>query len=92
MSTEFGWWNRDPEDGKYQVRAAIHGGAISWQRKQGHHSSWQSHLPSASDWNRLLGEAGKRVPRRLLSPKQFAQIERLRERAAPPGGKLPSCD
>ncbi|MGH7995545.1 MAG: hypothetical protein ACREFX_04245 [Opitutaceae bacterium] len=81
MSTEFGWWHRDPEAGKFQVRAAVHGGNISWARKQGHHTSWEEHRPSAADWERLLDEAGRRVPRRLLSPRQFEAIRLLRERA-----------
>jgi hypothetical protein len=81
MSMEFGWWNRDPESGKYQVRAAVHGGNLAWTRKQGHHARWEEHQPSEADWERLLAEAGRRVPRRLLSPGQFEDIRRLRERA-----------
>ncbi|HEY3758101.1 MAG TPA: hypothetical protein VGL42_18245 [Opitutaceae bacterium] len=77
MSTEFGWWNRDPDQGKYQVRAAVHGGALEWRRKQGHHTPWEEHLPSPDDWDRLVEEASRRVPRRLLSPKQFQVIQRL---------------
>ena len=79
MSTEFGWWNTNPEQGKFQVRAAVHGGNIAWARKQGHHTSWKQHTPTEADWDQLLYEAGKRVPRRLLSPKQFEAIKRLRE-------------
>ena len=80
MSTEFGWWVKDPAQGKFQVRASVHGGNIEWRRKQGHHSSWETHPPTADDWEQLLHEAGKRVPRRLLSPKQFDEIKLLRER------------
>ena len=79
MSTEFGWWVRDPELGKFQVRAVVHGGSLTWLRKQGHHTSWLKHAPTESDWEQLLGEAGRRVPRRLLSPKQFEEIKRLRK-------------
>lgn len=81
MSTEFGWWVTDADLGKFQVRAAVHGGSLTWQRKQGHHSSWLAHTPTESDWERLVSEAQRRVPRRLLSPKQFEEIRRLRERA-----------
>lgn len=77
MSTDFGWWNKDPEAGKYQVKAMVHGGNLAWMRKQGHHTSWIVHKPSPEDIERLLHEAGNRVPRRLISPKQFAEIERL---------------
>lgn len=79
MSIEFGWWNKDPELGKYQVSASIHGGNIEWTRKQGHHTSWLPHEPSEDDWDRLIAEADRRVPRRLISPKQFDAIKQLRE-------------
>ena len=77
MAMEFGWWNKDPEAGKYQVCAEVHGGNITWQRKQGHHQPWEVHVPSEADWSRLVAEAERRVPRRLLSPKQMAEILRL---------------
>ncbi len=80
MSMEFGWWVRDPEVGKYQVKAIVHGGNLAWLRKQGHFTSWVEHGPSEDDWSRLVAEAERRVPRRLLSPKQFEQIKKLRER------------
>jgi hypothetical protein len=78
MSMEFGWWHKDPEQGKFQVRATVHGGNLKWERKQGHHTSWEIHAPVEEDWEKLLYEAGKRVPRRLISPKQFEDIKRLR--------------
>ncbi len=79
MSIEFGWWNKDPEQGKYQVIAAIHGGNIEWTRKQGHHAPWETHVPSEADWEKLIAEAERRVPRRLISPKQFDAIKRIRD-------------
>ena len=30
MSMHFGWWVRDPEEGKFQVLAIVHGGALTW--------------------------------------------------------------
>ena len=79
MTTDFGWWARDADGRRFQVRAAIFGGAITWTRKQGHHQSWQPYgLPTGEDWDLLLAEAGRRVPRRLLSPAQFEAIKRLR--------------
>ncbi|MBL9207895.1 MAG: hypothetical protein JNN01_22620 [Opitutaceae bacterium] len=81
MSMEFGWWDKDETGKKYQILADIHGGNVTWTRKQGHHQSWETHPPTDLDWDRLLDEARRRVPRRLLSPKQFAVIERLREAA-----------
>jgi hypothetical protein len=80
MSMEFGWWNRDPEEGKFQVKAIVHGGNLKWLRKQGHFTSWLDHVPTEDDWSRLVSEAERRLPRRLLSPKQFEEIKKLRER------------
>ena len=79
MSMEFGWWVKDPEQGKYQVKAIVHGGNLTWLRKQGHFTSWEDHQPSEEDWTRLVAEAERRLPRRLLSPKQFDVIKKLRE-------------
>lgn len=76
MSIEFGWWNKD-EGGKFQVFVAIHGGNIEWKRKQGHHTQWETYAPTADDRERLVYEADKRVPRRLISQKQFDEIKRL---------------
>jgi hypothetical protein len=79
MSMEFGWWVRDPELGKFQVKAIVHGGQLKWLRKQGHFTSWEEHAPTEEDWTRLTSEAERRLPRKLLSPKQFEVIRRLRD-------------
>ncbi len=82
MSIEFGWWSKDPDAGKFQISVRIHGGNITWQRKRGHHASWETYgPPNEEDWDKLIGEAERRVPRRLISPKQFDEIRQLRERA-----------
>lgn len=79
MSMEFGWWMRDADGRKFQVRATIHGGVATWNRKQGHHQSWEPYGPATDeDWDRLLQEAKRRLPRRLLSERQLNEIERLR--------------
>lgn len=79
MSMEFGWWARDTEGRKFQVRVSIFGGTITWSRKPGHHQPWEPYgPPTDEDWNSLLAEAERRIPRRLLSPKQFAAIKRRR--------------
>jgi hypothetical protein len=79
MSTEFGWWARDADGRKYQVRVKIFGDNVAWQRKQGHHQAWEAYgPPTEQDWEMLFAEAGRRVPRRLLSPSQFQAIKRLR--------------
>lgn len=85
MSIEFGWWNRDPDQGKYQVHVTVHGGNIEWRRHQGHHTSWDPHEPSDDDRLRLIQEAAKRLPRRLITQRQFEDIKRLSEHAGPGG-------
>ncbi|MFI5357247.1 MAG: hypothetical protein ACHQ4G_07925 [Opitutales bacterium] len=77
MSIEFGWWNKDADGRKYQVIVNVHGGNIEWIRKQGHHQAWMPHEPDADDRTRLIAEAERRVPRRLISNKQFDEIKRL---------------
>lgn len=79
MNAEFGWWSRDADGRRFQIRATLFGGRITWTRKQGHHQPWEPYgPPDAGDWDRLLAEAERRVPRRLLSPKQFEAIKRMR--------------
>jgi hypothetical protein len=85
MSIEFGWWNKDPDEGKYQVVAAIHGGNIEWTRHRGHHTPWEPYQPNDDDRTRLLREAEKRLPRRLITQKQFDEIKRLSENAGAGG-------
>ena len=87
MSIEFGWWSKDPDAGKFQISVTIHGGNIEWLRKRGHHSPWEPYGPlTDADWDRLLGEAERRVPRRLISPKQFEELKKLKEKAQLGGG------
>ena len=86
MSIEFGWWSKDAEGKKFQVSAIVHGGNIEWTRHQGHHSSWNPHTPDDDDRARLIYEAEKRLPRRLITQRQFEEIKRLSENAGP--GKI----
>jgi hypothetical protein len=83
MSIEFGWWNRDEDNRKYQVVVNVHGGNIEWTRKQGHHTSWEPHVPDDGDRERLIAEAERRLPRRLITQKQFEEIKRLSENQGP---------
>jgi len=76
---EFGWWNKNAESGKYQVHVVVHGGNIEWKRHQGHHTPWEPHVPDDDDRERLLIEANKRLPRRLITKKQYEEIKRLSE-------------
>ena len=77
MSITFGWWHRDPVEGKYQIHVDVHGGNIEWTRHQGHNTSWIPHEPSEEDRERLVAEAERRVPRRLITQKQFEEIKTL---------------
>ena len=85
MSIEFGWWNKDADGKKYQVNVAVHGGNIAWTRHQGHHTPWEPHTPTDDDRARLIEEAERRVPRRLITQKQFEEIKRLSENQGPGG-------
>lgn len=71
---EFGWWQRDDEGIKWQISVRYHGGNVTFSRKHGHHSSWEDFEPTDTDWDKLIAEAERRVPRRLMSPKQFAAL------------------
>lgn len=86
MSIEFGWWKVIPEEGKFQISAIVHGGNIEWTRHKGHHTSWLPHEPDDEDRERLIYEAQKRVPRRLITQKQFEEIKRLSANTGP--GKI----
>ena len=79
MSIEFGWWDKDAEGRKFQINAAVHGGNIAWTRKQGHRVPWEPHTPNDENRARLVAEALRRVPRLLISQKQFDEIKRLSE-------------
>ena len=71
---EFGWWQKDDEGKKHQVGVEIFGKNITWTKKYGHNSSWEPFVPTDADWDKLIGEAERRVPRRLFSQKQFEFI------------------
>jgi hypothetical protein len=77
---EFSWWSKN-EQGKFQMRAVFHGGNIGWERQNRRFDAWEPHQPDGNDWAKLLTDAERRVPRRLISPKQFAEIKRLAEQA-----------
>ena len=72
---EFGWWQKDDEGKKHQVFVEVFGKSITWQKKYGHHTSWEPYgTPTDTDWDKLISEAERRVPRRLFSQKQFEFI------------------
>ena len=72
---EFGWWEKDAEGKKHQVFVEVFGKNITWARKYGHNSSWEPFQnPTDAEWDKLIVEARRRVPRRLFSQKQFEFI------------------
>lgn len=75
---DFGWWHRDEEGIKWQIAVRYHGGNVTFSRKHGHHASWEDFEPVEADWDKLMAEAERRVPRRLMSPKQFAALKACR--------------
>lgn len=75
---EFGWWAKDEEGKKWQISVRFHGGNVTFSRKHGHHSSWEDFEPVSDDWDKVLSEAEKRLPRRLMSQKQFNQLKSCR--------------
>lgn len=77
---EFSWWAKDGES-KSQVRAVFHGGNMTWERQLRRFDPWEPYEPTGDDWAQALEIAERRVPRRLISPKQFEQIKRLAEQA-----------
>ena len=80
---EFGWWTKDPEKGKFQVRALFHGSNLSWESKHARFTSWVTHAPTLEDWNLLILNAENRYNRRLLSPRQLQDIRDIRQRVGP---------
>jgi len=75
---EFGWWSKDDEDRKWQICVRFHGGNVTFSRKHGHNTSWEDYTPADADWDRLLSEAERRLPRRLMSQKEFNRLRDCR--------------
>jgi hypothetical protein len=72
---EFGWWKKFDDGKKYQMLVEVFGTSITWSRKHGHNTSWEPYRsPTDEDWDKLIGEAERRVPRRLFTKKQFEFI------------------
>ena len=75
MAMLFGWWEKDEEGVKWHINVRFHGGNVVFSRKTGHNSSWEDFAPSDDQWDRLLSEAERRLPRRLMSTKEFEQLK-----------------
>jgi hypothetical protein len=75
MGMIFGWWAKDDDGKKWQISVRFHGDNVTFSRKHGHHTSWEDFTPTEGDWDKLLAEAERRLPRRLMSQKQFDQLK-----------------
>ncbi|WP_438482083.1 hypothetical protein [Oleiharenicola lentus] len=71
---EFGWWQKDEEGKKHQVCVDIFGKTITWTKKYGRNTSWIEFEPNDEEWDTLITEANRRVPRRLFSQGQYEFI------------------
>jgi len=78
MGMEFGWWDKDEEGKKWHIKVRFHGGNVVFNRKHGHHSSWEDFNATDEHWDRLISEAERRLPRRLMSTKEFNQLKEQR--------------
>lgn len=75
---EFGWWETDDEGKKWNITVRFHGGNVTFSKKTGHHTSWVDFDGNDEQWDRLLKEAEKRLPRRLMSQKEFNRLKAQR--------------
>ncbi len=75
---EFGWWETDEDGRKWNITVRFHGGNVTFSKKTGHHNPWIDFEGSDEQWDRLLKEAEKRLPRRLMSQKEFDRLKARR--------------
>jgi hypothetical protein len=66
MSQEFGWWDRDEDGRKYQVKAAVFGGKLSWTCQRARFEPWETYEPLEQDWETLEELARNRFQRALV--------------------------
>lgn len=77
---EFGWWETDDDKIKWSISVRFHGGHVTFSRKTGHNTSWEDFEANDAQWDRLLKEAERRLPRRLMSQKEFERLKAERPR------------
>lgn len=82
MNLEIGFWKRTEDGRKLQVRLRVFGGKIIWECQPARFQAWEPYLtPDDDDWGKVIAEANKREPRRVIHDKMLALIRR-RGRAA----------
>jgi len=76
---EFGWQDRDEDGTKWQICARFHAGRVEFSRRTGHNNGWEDYTtPTEAQWDRLISEAERRLPRRLMSTKEFERLKAQR--------------
>lgn len=75
---EFGWWETDEEGRKWNISVRFHAGHVVFSKKTGHHTGWIDFEGNDEQWERLFKEAEKRLPRRLMSQKEFIRLKACR--------------
>ncbi len=75
---EFGWQDRDEDGTKWQICARFHAGHVVFSRRTGHNNGWEDYVPTDTQWDRLISEAERRLPRRLMSTKEFERLKAQR--------------
>ena len=75
---EFGWWEKDDAGAKWQINVRFHGGNVLFRKKTGHPHPWIDFDGNDEQWDRLIQEAEKRLPRRLMSQKEFERLKAQR--------------
>lgn len=89
MNVEIGYWKRTEDGHKLQVRLRIFGGNLIWECQTARFQPWEPYLtPDDDDWNKVISEANKREPRRIIHDKMLALIRR---RGRPHGAADPEA-
>ena len=89
MNVEIGYWKRTEDGRKLQVRLRIFGGNLIWECQTARFQPWEPYLtPDDDDWNKVISEANKREPRRIIHDKMLALIRR---RGRPHGAADPEA-
>ncbi len=77
MNVEIAFWKRTEEEGKRQVRLRVFGGKVVWECQPARFEPWVPYTtPDEDDWAKVIAEARKRAPRRVIHDKVLALILR----------------
>ncbi len=77
MNVEIGFWKRTEDGRKFHVKLHIFGGNLRWEYQPARFQPWEPYLtPDDDDWAKVIAEANKREPRRVIHDKMLALIRR----------------